>query len=625
MTGAVGERRRLGSWLVVAAMLVGVILGAEALAFHCDDAYITFRHVANARDGHGLVWNAPPFAPVEGYTCFLWALLLWAIWSWTGIAPPDAVNTLSIACGAMLFVYTAHRALRVRDHDGRPVAALAALLMLAVIGSNRTFLTWMTSGLETALFELLIVFWVASAFRPASARTTGWWALWSTTAALSAWTRPDGLLPVAATAGAAAFALLAPGAPRRRLLVANLPLLLVPAQLAWRLWTYGEWLPNTYYAKVTAPWPEAGLRYLACFLLEHGLWLWPPLAIAFVCNELARRRSQPMPPLLQHVPAVAAVAVVFGHIGYYTLRVGGDPFEYRVFSHLVPLGGLSALAMAARLRSGAALPLATGLVLGVASSFGWLHFVHAEPDLQVFYRPIAGKVPAVLQPITRWHDRQMAWLQVQVLCGRRELHAMFLDTQRVNLPERGPVPHDPNDLPLASCSGVGMAGWVLQNCAVLDTLGLNDWVVARTPVPERRTSLLPPEALAAVLATADTDRDGKFTRAELQTGFGALPGAPPETVAGVVRLILLLFADADPDSLRRDEATGIVPFFTGMRFMAHERIAPADYVQELDPNVTIEQRRVSIRPRARPLTAARVREIEAKWRARTIASAASKR
>src|SRR5262245_23778427 len=86
-------------WLVVGLMVVVPIAGAAKPAFLCDDAFITFRYVANAREGHGLVWNAPPFLPVEGYTGFLWALVLWATWSWFGVEPPDAANVLSIACG----------------------------------------------------------------------------------------------------------------------------------------------------------------------------------------------------------------------------------------------------------------------------------------------------------------------------------------------------------------------------------------------------------------------------------------------------------------------------------------------------------------------------------------------
>ena len=39
-----------------------------------DDAFISFRYAANLLDGHGLVYN--PGERVEGYTNFLWTLLL---------------------------------------------------------------------------------------------------------------------------------------------------------------------------------------------------------------------------------------------------------------------------------------------------------------------------------------------------------------------------------------------------------------------------------------------------------------------------------------------------------------------------------------------------------------------
>lgn len=73
MTVAFGERshRRSVPGLVVAAALVGVVLGAESLLPHRDDAFVTFRHVVDARNGHGLVWSAQPFPPAEGYISFL--------------------------------------------------------------------------------------------------------------------------------------------------------------------------------------------------------------------------------------------------------------------------------------------------------------------------------------------------------------------------------------------------------------------------------------------------------------------------------------------------------------------------------------------------------------------------
>jgi arabinofuranosyltransferase len=110
------QRRAL--WGGVLAMALLAAVGGWLLAWTCDDAYIAFRYAANAHDGRGLVWNPAPFAPVEGYTCFSWVVLLWAAWSWFGVAPPEAANGLSIAFGVGLLLVTASAAARVRDRRG---------------------------------------------------------------------------------------------------------------------------------------------------------------------------------------------------------------------------------------------------------------------------------------------------------------------------------------------------------------------------------------------------------------------------------------------------------------------------------------------------------------------------
>jgi len=54
-----------------------VLLGIHALGFfrlRMDDSYITYRYARNLADGVGPVWN--PGEHVEGYTSFLWMLLL---------------------------------------------------------------------------------------------------------------------------------------------------------------------------------------------------------------------------------------------------------------------------------------------------------------------------------------------------------------------------------------------------------------------------------------------------------------------------------------------------------------------------------------------------------------------
>ena len=120
--------------LLLGGLALGLVLGADALRILTDDAFITFRYVSNARDGHGLVWNPPPFLPVEGYTSFAWELLLWAVWSWFGIEPPHAANTLSIACGLLSFAILAWASFRLTRRDGRYAGDVVAVASLALVG-----------------------------------------------------------------------------------------------------------------------------------------------------------------------------------------------------------------------------------------------------------------------------------------------------------------------------------------------------------------------------------------------------------------------------------------------------------------------------------------------------------
>jgi arabinofuranosyltransferase len=608
-------------WLGVAVLAVAVVAAAWQLRFLCDDAYITFRYVANARDGHGLVWNPPPFEPVEGYTGFLWALLLWATWSIVGVEPPAAANVLSVALGLLLFLVCALAARRLRGRDGAPLPALVGLLALAVLAGNRTFLQWLTGGLETALFNLGFVTWVLLAYRAPDRRGAGWLALWSGAATVAALTRPDGLLPVAATAAAALWLVAARRLPPARAAAGLAPLLLVLAHLLWRRAFYGEWLPNTYYAKVTAPWPEAGWRYLYCFAFEHGAWLWPLVALAALAVAVARRRCALRPLLGEQLPALAATTAVLVHVGYYVLRVGGDHFEYRVLSHTIPLGTLATAALAARCSNRAWPAIATLLLLGAASSVGWLHLALTAPRLPPDYDALSDKLPAWAQPVTRAYDRHQAWLQMQFNCMRTGAHAAAGAQQWRDLPPRAAIGADPDDIPVVIGVTAGMLAWALPDVAVLDVLGLNDWVAARTPVRSWHLGFLPRERLEAALAAADGDGDGLRTRAELEAAFAAIPGSDPGGTRRFVDRLLLLFAVARPDALAVEELAAARAYFADLRFIAHERHAPADYVAAFDPNVTIVDRAVVVRPREVPLTAARVRAIEAEWRRRQVAPA----
>ena len=594
-------------------LLATALFGALQLEFLCDDAFITFRYVSNAVSGHGLVWNPPPFLPVEGYTSFSWAMLLWAAWSWFGAEPPAIANSLSIAFGLLTVVVCAVATARIQLANGRRLPSLAVFVTLFVLVSNRCFLQWMTGGLETALFNLLIVSWVLLSFSPRLTSRRAGLATWTAIASLAALTRPDGLLLVAASAVCIVASVSLQRLRWSSGLFALLPTLLVATHVGWRFWQYGEWLPNTYYAKVTEAWPEAGLRYLYCFVFEHGLWLWAAVAAVWLAVMSFARGLLSIGKLGDRLASFAAVGAVAVHLSYYVLLVGGDHFEYRVFSYFVPLAVVSMSAMLAQLSPRSWVAIVGVGALGFVGSFAWLHLHLSRPTIPPDYDLLADKLPRWAEPLVRDYDRHQMWLQLQYNCIRCSTHELALANLRARLPERTQIASAPDDVPVTVGHAVGLLGWVLPNCNVIDVLGLNDWVVARSATA-RWGDVLPASVLELLQQAVDSSAHGSLTRAEVEAQFVRGLGIPPEQTRRLVDILMLLFADPETGTLGSDGVAASRQLLTGARRMAHDRQAPRDYERAFDANVIVADGDLSIRQRKQPLTPSRVRAIEAEWR-----------
>jgi arabinofuranosyltransferase len=473
--------------LVVAA--AGLLVGWDLFYFLTDDAYIAFRYVSNAHEGRGLVWNPAPFLPVEGYTSFLWVTLLRAVWALTGIEPPVASNWISLGFGAGSLWLAWRFLLRMRLPAGfeRDRLVLSAVVLAGAL-SNRTFLAWLSSGLETALFNFLLIWFVYEALAPAPRRDANGWVLrLSASAGLAALARPDGMLAVAC----ALAILLTDAALRarpRRLLFA-LPLAIVPAHLLWRRGFYGEWLPNTYYAKYTGIWPESGIRYAASFVLEYGIWVWLLIGLVWLLREARRLR---IAALWSSRNAFLAVGLLLAHWLYYTFVIGGDHFEYRVYSHLVLLLWLTAIWMLLRIRPDRRLVYGALAVFLLASlPIPWLHWAKTR-DLWTraesfkLEQPLAGSFPTPLAAVVTEWDEWQRWLIEHNVCRRHQEHRVF-QLRRVSvLPTRENGSLISWDQRAVYAEGsVGVVGWMLPNVAIIDALGLNDRVVARLPPPPR--------------------------------------------------------------------------------------------------------------------------------------------
>ncbi len=467
-----------------ALVVVGAVLGWQLFFFITDDAYLAFRYVSNSLAGRGLVWNPAPFKPVEGYTSFLWVIILREVWRLTGMEPPDSSNVLSLLCGLGTLWLTARFVLRMvlPPKIERLRLVLLALVLLGTL-TNRTFLAWLSSGLETALFNLLVTWWVYEGTAPTGRDRPAWILRLSLSATLCALCRPDGLLAVGAT-----VLMLALERPRRvgLTLVSASPLLAIPGHLIWRRLTYEDWLPNTYRAKYIAAWPASGLRYLASFVVEYGLWWWVLLAILAAAVRI--RRGEWRLPGRQDLGRAIPIAVLLFHVSYYTLMIGGDHFEYRVYSELIPLIFVSAVSLAVAATSRASIVVSLVSFLLLASwPIPWVHWLRTK-DLdtrETTYQlrmPVADAFPWPLRPVVAQWDSWQDWLILHYVCMRHQEHKIFSQYQFARLPSRREASQIPwGDHDVFAGGTLGVPGWVAPNVAMIDMYGLNDRIIARRP------------------------------------------------------------------------------------------------------------------------------------------------
>jgi arabinofuranosyltransferase len=178
--------------------------------------------------------------------------------------------------------------------------------------------------------------------------------------------------------------------------------------------------------------------------------------------------------------------------------VGGDHFEYRVFSYLIPLLFLSAVALVDTLGPGrtASIALLSTFLL-CSYPLPWLHWwrtrgLTTREDTLFLHQELAPELPFPLRPVVAAWDAWQGWLISHAICMRHQEHKVFFAWMSARLPSREEgAKVSWSGHPVIVASGVGVLGWVLPHVAVIDSLGLNDRVIAHTaPVGPRRRRLM---------------------------------------------------------------------------------------------------------------------------------------
>jgi len=315
----------LGAWATLAAAAVA-LYSAFDLRWVCDDAFISFRYAENLAQGRGLVFNQGE--RVEGFTNLSWTLAT-ALAMRVGADPVQFTAWLGIACYAGCLVLLVRTSLGfVRPAGGATFFLPLAAIAWCIHSHARIFAT---SGLETPLFVLLVTGVGVATVEAQDARDWRKVGLWG---ALAVLTRPDGALFY----GIALCAALASPIRGRALKSAAIPgvLLLLPVA-AWKLWWFGDLVPNTFYAKAGhgPRWAEGG-----AYLLLYGRMYWVLVLGALAGIALAFQGGSGSTWSSRRTGWI--LAAFFGGTCVYLARVGGD-FMFARF--LLPISPLALLAL----------------------------------------------------------------------------------------------------------------------------------------------------------------------------------------------------------------------------------------------------------------------------------------
>ncbi len=359
--------------LIAAALLLIALVHTWQFRHHLtDDAFISFRYLANLFAGHGLVYN--PGERVWGFTNFLWMALLAPLIA-CGLDPLAGARGLALLATLGLFALVLLRA-----PAGRSGARSWNLAGAALLATSGPFLLQAWSGLETSFFSLLLL--ITLRLHSLARARRGWPGLAAgLAAALATLTRPEGIFLFAVLLLDAILErrASATGLPKRlgALLLGFAPLFLV-YEAGMASYT-GAFYPNSIDAKVALSQEQIlrGLHYAAVFVRHYPVFLVIPLAAAWRWRSAGADER-----LLLRATLLFAL---------FPVAVGGDwMLGYRLFHPLMVLGaslvplvlaGIPERLPALRRRSAAVATLVVFFcLLGLAGSF-------RDPHVTVATRP----------------------------------------------------------------------------------------------------------------------------------------------------------------------------------------------------------------------------------------------
>ena len=235
-------------YLLLGSIVCLSVLNTINFNTDAEDTYIGLRYVKNLVDGNGLVFNT--FDKVEGYSDFLWLLLIAAVHKITYIDIPQSARLLGLVFSILTVLYTS--LLATRFTQSKSLGYMAAFL----VSLNGSFACYGLSGLENPLFALFILLSI-------DLLLNNRWYLLGIVISLAAMTRPEGVMLAVPVVIYLLF--FVKKWTLRMTLLCKTACAAFVLFIPWTLWRYnyyGYLIPNTIAAK-------------------HGMDFWYQLKIGF--------------------------------------------------------------------------------------------------------------------------------------------------------------------------------------------------------------------------------------------------------------------------------------------------------------------------------------------------------
>jgi len=422
-----------------------------------DDAYITFRYSDNFIHGRGPVYN--PGERVEGCTALAWMAAI-AVCIGAGFDAMFCAKVMGfLSCLAAMWGVAHFGGLLSRRRD---VWNWIAVIPMAL---NVHFACWSMMGLETQ-FAVALLIWAYARFYQ-EMRDPRAWTLSPFLASLAAMTRFESLYYMTPLAAWAAVQVARGRLDWRRFFRWGLICAVFFGTFyAWKVWYYGDLLPNTFYAKVHGDYKARGIVHLREWYLGHGPGFLNLCLISFILCLLWPRPAM----LLVLGPIILNV--------FYVYYVNGDWMQnFRFLQVIVPFISLAILMAIRHLQR--LLPLWN---VGSGNEKDRKDEGDGKNDLK------DNKESHVLAP-----ERRIAWLVVEIAVFAAWFWLVFFKGREILTGTKaGPL----TPLWFAVAGGAGLL-LLMRWAAIL--AGETPWSIARA-----RTSP-PPDASASSSAALEDD------------------------------------------------------------------------------------------------------------------------